>query len=158
MTTPDPGAQARACGYARSPQWPAAEAAHLARCPQCACCLKPGAPVQVHHIFPFHLCIALGRPDLELDPRNLITLCQSRADAPAPDHHLLVGHLESFQSANLTVPQDATGPFHGLSPAQLNLDPAWRARVQTRLKPLDQLGPEARAALRQAMDARFPVI
>jgi hypothetical protein len=43
----------------------------------------------VHHIFPFHYCIALGRPDLELDDRNLITLCEdeqgkrSRVEAPA---------------------------------------------------------------------------
>jgi len=155
---PDPASptHAPACGYPRSPQWPAVEAAHLARSPHCVCCLKPGAPVQVHHIFPFHFCIALGRPDLELDPRNLITLCQSKAGVQAPDHHLLVGHLASFQSANLSVSQEADGLFHGLTAAQLEQDPGWRSRVQTRLQSLDQLTPEARAALRQAMDLRFP--
>ena len=37
-------------------------------------------PVQVQHIFPFHYCVALGRPDLELDERNLITLCGKSHD------------------------------------------------------------------------------
>jgi hypothetical protein len=28
-----------------------------------------------------------GRPDLELDDRNLITLCENERDRPADDHH-----------------------------------------------------------------------
>jgi hypothetical protein len=57
----------------RSPEWPRVERLHLQRQPRCMCC-KPGANtragLQVHHIFPFHYCIALGRPDLELDDRK----------------------------------------------------------------------------------------
>jgi len=60
----------------RSPEWPRVERVHLRRQPRCMCC-KPGtnprAGLQVHRIFPFHYCIALGRPDLELDDRNPIT-------------------------------------------------------------------------------------
>src|SRR5262249_40052921 len=85
----------------RSPEWPKVEKAHLAKQAHCICC-RPGykseAGLQVHHIFPFHYCIALGRPDLELDDRNLITLCENEKSEPGEDHHLLVGHLDDFQS------------------------------------------------------------
>src|ERR1700732_4714415 len=90
----------------RSPEWRRVERAHLARQPHCVCC-KPGthgrAPLQVHHIFSFHYCRLLGRADLELDDRNLITLCETEEGKPAPNHHLLVGHLDDFQSSNLRV-------------------------------------------------------
>jgi hypothetical protein len=42
--------------------------------------------VQVHHIFPFHDCVALGRPDLELDERNLITLCGKSHNGIGENH------------------------------------------------------------------------
>jgi hypothetical protein len=60
-----------------SGHWPEVVRRHLAREPHCVSCRPNGrklGPVQVHHIFPFHYCIALGRADLELDERNLITL------------------------------------------------------------------------------------
>ena len=48
----------------RSPEWRRVERAHLARQPHCVCC-KPGthgrAPLQVHHIFPFHYFCARPR-------------------------------------------------------------------------------------------------
>jgi hypothetical protein len=140
---------------ARSPQWPALEAAHRKRQPVCACCGNPDAPIQVHHIFPFHICVALGRPDLELDERNLISLCQGKAGVEAPDHHLLLGHLDSFQSLNLEVEEDARR-FQGLSEAGLRGDPHWQAKAHQRLKPLEELSPDERTALRKAMDTRFP--
>ena len=142
----------------RSPFWPAVQAAHLARNPQCAACAAPGAPVQVHHIFPFHFCLALGRPDLELDERNLITLCQTQDGASAQDHHLLLGHLDDFESGNLEVARDAQGPYHGRSGDQIREDPAWRLALQSRLKPLGQLTAPERTALRQVMDRRLPIL
>ncbi len=45
------------------------------------------------NIFPFHYCIALGRPDLELGQRNLITLCEDEAGHPADNHHYEAGVL-----------------------------------------------------------------
>ena len=45
-------------------------------------CVSPGnthiAREQLHHIFPFHFCVVLGRPDLELDERDEVTLCERR--------------------------------------------------------------------------------
>ena len=140
----------------RSHLWPAVQAAHLARNPRCAACAAPGAPVQVHHIFPFHFCLALGRPDLELDQRNLITLCEAKAGTAAQDHHLLLGHLGDFESGNLEVAADAAGPYHDRSADQIRACPAWQKEAQARLKPLGQLTPAERTALRQTMDRCLP--
>jgi hypothetical protein len=50
--------------------------------------------VQVHHVRPFHL-----RPELELDPDNLISLCM----AEGRHCHLAVGHGGDFKAYNLHV-------------------------------------------------------
>src|ERR1700677_3043433 len=88
---PDHGAaeSARTGQSPRSPEWSKVEKAHLAKNPHCACCATGtnlSAGLQVHHKFPFHYCIALGRPDLELDDRNLITLCENEAGKPGENH------------------------------------------------------------------------
>ena len=77
----------------RSPKWPALQRKHLKLYPQCEACGTTLA-LNVHHVKPFHLY-----PDLELDPKNLITLCR--------DHHFSIGH-------------DPDGPW---APAR----PSWKA-------------------------------
>ena len=108
----------RTTGQPRSPEWPKVEKAHLAKNPHCACC-APGANLsagqQVHHKFPFHCCIALGRPDLELDDRNLITLCEK--EGAGGSCHLRFGHLDNFKSFNVDVFEDAA---------------IWRKKILTR--------------------------
>ncbi|MBS2027827.1 MAG: hypothetical protein JST54_08000 [Deltaproteobacteria bacterium] len=152
-------AEAARHGLVRSPEWPRVERAHLLRQPRCVCC-GPGmnlhAALQVHHIFPFHCCILLGRPDLELDDRNLITLCESESSRPGENHHLLVGHLDSFQSANLAALADATTTFHALLAKQIRVSVGWLAEVAKRMKPFEQLSVEDRQALRQLMTERLP--
>jgi hypothetical protein len=86
----DHGARVAAVfGIHRSPHWSEVARKHLARQPRCICC-RPDSPgqgiPQVHHIFPFHYCVALGRPDLELDERNLITLCGWSRDHVVENH------------------------------------------------------------------------
>lgn len=85
----------RTMGAARSSQWPAVRAAHLKIQPGCAVCGR-NEDVEVHHKLPFHL-----HPDLELDPQNLITLCNHSL------HHLWWGHLGNFKSYNAEVETDA---------------------------------------------------
>jgi hypothetical protein len=145
-------------GIPRSPEWPRVEKAHLARQPRCVCCAgaNPNAPLQVHHMFPFHYCIALGRPDLELDDRNLITLCEDEAGKDGQNHHLLVGHLDDFQSSNLAVHEDATRTFLGMTAAAIRADPRWQAKVAARLKPLDQMTDADKQAFKDAMNKTFP--
>lgn len=83
----------------RSKKWPAVRAKHLRMEPKCAIC-EGTTDLQVHHVIPFHYCITVAnRPDLELDHRNLITLCQD----PKTDHHLIAGHLNDFHSYNPDV-------------------------------------------------------
>jgi hypothetical protein len=119
--------------------------------------MDAGAPVQVHHIFPFHYCIELGRPDLELDDRNLITLCEKEEGKPGEDHHLLVGHLNLFQAANLKVVVDAKKTYHGSKERQITSSPLWEKEVHGRLKPLDTMSKEEKDELRRLMDKTFPL-
>jgi hypothetical protein len=146
-------------GISRSPEWPRVEKAHLERQPRCVCCgpsASASAPVQVHHMFPFHYCVALGRPDLELDDRNLITLCEDEAGRPGQNHHLLVGHLDDFQSSNLAVREDATTTFSGMTAPAIRADPRWVNKCASRLKPLDQMTEDDKQAFKDAMNERFP--
>jgi hypothetical protein len=82
----------------RSDDWPKVRRRFLKMNPGCAVC---GArkKITAHHIKPYHLF-----PELELEPTNLITLCESGAN-----HHLFVGHLMSWKSYNIHVVQDAAG-------------------------------------------------
>lgn len=79
----------------RSPRWQAVRHAHLKLFPTCAAC-GGSSELEVHHIKPYHVC-----PELELDPANLITLCESRKC------HFIYGHLYSWSSWNETVVHDA---------------------------------------------------
>jgi hypothetical protein len=90
----------RTPGAKRSSQWPHLRRAHLAVNPCCAVC-GGWAKVEVHHIRPFHLA-----PELELDPGNLITLCESWKGGV--NCHLFFGHLGDFRDGvNTDVLRDA---------------------------------------------------
>lgn len=77
----------------RSGSWPKVRKQHISKYPNCAACGK-NVKVEVHHIEPVHLS-----PDKELDPENLITLCDSTC-------HLVFGHLMSYKSWNPNVIDD----------------------------------------------------
>ena len=84
---------------ARSPHWPKVREEHLKLHPVCEVC-GGSEKLEVHHRFPFHL-----DPALELDLKNLITLCESGRNGL--NCHLSVGHLGNFKSYNKDVEQDA---------------------------------------------------
>lgn len=92
----------------RSPKWPAARAKHLLAHPVCEVC-GHNKDLEVHHIMPYHL-----KPELELDPKNFITL---GVKCPTGNHHFLFGHLGSWQSYNKDVVADAA---------------AWRKKIKER--------------------------
>jgi len=81
-------------GARRSSGWRAVRNKHIKRCSVCVVC-GTRKNLEVHHILPFN-----QNPELELDPRNLITLCRK--------HHLLFGHLRSYRSWNKNVILDAS--------------------------------------------------
>ena len=87
----NPIERARLQGAIRSTKWPKFKKefakTHPAVCAVCGG--KKG--INLHHLKPFHVF-----PELELDPDNVILLCNEKR------HHIEVGHLGDFQSINPT--------------------------------------------------------
>ena len=94
-------------GHKRSNKWPTVRKNHLKHFPICAVC-GDTKKLEVHHIKPFH-----EYPELELEPSNLITMCESKSYGIIC--HLLVGHNGSYQKINPNVIADAK---------------AWRIKLQ----------------------------
>lgn len=86
-------------GAQRSSEWSGVRDAFLAEHPQCACC-GGTTKLRVHHVEPFHV-----NPARELDPANLITLCE--AGKYGINCHLLLGHLGNWQKWNPLCRLDA---------------------------------------------------
>ena len=82
----------------RSSRWYSVRKKHLLRHPTCALCGRKDK-LNVHHIKPFHL-----HPELELDPDNLLTLCE--ANKGGINCHLFFGHLGNFKMINSDSVQD----------------------------------------------------
>ena len=76
----------------RSPEWKTVRKLHLEREGCCQACNKI-SKLEVHHIIPVH-----KDRTLELDPSNLITLCDRC--------HLVFGHLSDYKSWNIDVVTD----------------------------------------------------
>lgn len=83
----------------RSSKWPTVRKNHLKKFPCCAVCggIKK---VEVHHIIPFN-----QDPSLELEPTNLISLCEAKSFGLVC--HLLVGHCGNYKKINPNVSEDA---------------------------------------------------
>lgn len=86
-------------GAIRSTKWPTVRKHHLEKHPTCAVC-NSTIQLEVHHIVPF-----ARDPEKELDPNNLITLCENSNDGVIC--HLLFGHLGNYQFVNPDVVEDA---------------------------------------------------
>lgn len=91
----------------RSPEWPRVRKEHLSKFPTCEVC-GGNTKLEVHHMQPFHL-----HPELELDPSNLITLCESGHEGA--NCHLHYGHLGNFRSFNVDVQSDSAIWNHKLA-------------------------------------------
>lgn len=81
-------------GRLRSPKWETVRRAHLSIHPACAVTGETTG-VEVHHVVPFH-----EAPELELDPRNLMTLSSSSTRLNGLDVHRWIGHLGDWRSIN----------------------------------------------------------
>lgn len=113
-------------GSERSPEWERVKNEHLARYPKCvACHISHESKVQVHHIRPFHLW-----PKHELDPENLMTLCEGEG---TNEHHLLIGHLDEWAAYNPHVVIDATKNFFQMTFHQIKNDAHWLEKKERRV-------------------------
>ena len=90
--------QIRAFAMGRSPKWPTLARLHLATHSACAACGVKDKSCTPHHIVPVHVDAAR-----ELDPSNLITLCESSTH----NCHLIFGHFLNWTSWNTQVVADA---------------------------------------------------
>ena len=86
-------------GKTRSNRWPAVRKQYLKEHSICAVC-GGKTKLEVHHKVPFH-----ENPNLELDPNNLITLCESKSFGVVC--HLFVGHAGNYKKINKDVDMDA---------------------------------------------------
>ena len=145
---------AQAHSIARSEHWPEVEKAHKAMEPNCAVCGISEA-IQIHHVIPFHYCIHLGRPDLELDHRNLTSLCESESGKPEQNHHLLIGHLNDFKSSNVKVREDSQ-KYHGKTLQEIKESIDWKEEASKKMVLLDVMTPEQKKDLRETMDLLYP--
>jgi hypothetical protein len=133
----------------RSPAWPKVEKTFEAAHPKCVVC---GATRQlnVHHKFPFHYVVLCGRPDLELDLRNLMTLCVQQDN----EHHVLLGHLGDYESYNPQVVECAKA-YSGKSSRQIRTDAAWQQAHAAKPKHFDDMTAAERVAFRKKLDRKF---
>lgn len=85
----------------RSSKWQKVRLNFVKKNPRCFICER-NTDLHVHHIKPFHLY-----PELELDNKNLIVLCET--------HHLYYGHWSDWKSYNPelmnTISQIRKRPF-----------------------------------------------
>jgi hypothetical protein len=70
----------------RSGGWATVRNRHVETHPRCEAC-GTDKELNVHHLQPFHV-----HPELELDPKNLITLCRA--------HHFWLGHRGDWSNEN----------------------------------------------------------
>jgi hypothetical protein len=86
-------------GAKRAKGWRKARRTHILENSKCAICGLT-SKLEVHHIIPFHVA-----PHLELDPRNLVTLCENKKYGI--NCHLLIGHLGNYRRVNTEFQTDA---------------------------------------------------
>lgn len=87
----------------RSPKWRTVEKHHIATEGWCRKCGST-KDLQVHHCIPFH-----HDPTLELDPKDLLTLCETSG----VECHLKHGHLGNWKQFNPNV-RDDLSPMPGV--------------------------------------------
>lgn len=142
-------------GLTRSPHWSWVKEHTPILNGHCLACFSTTG-LQLHHLYPFHLCVLSGRPDLELDARNLRYLCQTEEGKPEQDHHLLIGHSELFTSYSLFVEQDAAAWFNQ-SKEMIKSLTVFKQRVENRPLPYGKWTAEQKRAFRVELDEKFPV-
>lgn len=81
-------------GSKRSPHWATVRKEFLEKNPTCAVC-GGTEKLEVHHRVPFHT-----NPEKELDPTNLIALCEANKWLSC---HLAIGHAGSYKTYNPDV-------------------------------------------------------
>jgi len=127
-------------GIQRHNDWGKIARQHLIGQPKCLICglnvlynLIQEGSCNVHHKYPLQHCIAVNRPDLELDRRNMFTVCARHFD----HHHLLIGHLEDWESYNPHL-ETTIALVRNLTQVQIRNTIMFCEAVKNRPKPLKE--------------------
>ena len=139
----------------RSPLWPKVMRNYLSVHPACEACGRMDA-VNVHHVAPFEFIVNFNSPELELDERNLITLCESESGKPDENHHIWIGHAGDFKKANLNVREDAK-KYYGLTLVQLKENTQFMEGIRMNAMPeFDKLTESQKAQFQSWLDLTYP--
>lgn len=138
-------------GLKRSSKWPAVKKRHKAKQPACIVCGMQRL-LNVHHKYPFHFVVLLGRSDLELDERNLFTIDVDKDE----DHHILVGHLGDYQSYNPHL-EETAALCRGLLGSQIRAMGRMQEMIRARPKRFGDMTKKERDALRDELDRVMPI-
>ena len=141
--------------FEESAEWQRISRRHLQKHPFCIACghKAHNGKLVVHHKLPFDLCITVGRIDLLLDDRNLMTLCTG---AGSEEHHLLLGHLNDWASYNPEAFTDARTTFFQKTKAFICSNETWKHKIARRPKHLKDLNEAEIVALREKLDMVYP--
>lgn len=137
--------------FARHKKWDTAQAQWMRKHPQCAVCGEIACKRNVHHKLPLTYLHAINRLDLELDERNLITLCVE-SDM---QHHALVGHLNFYSSFNPWLMQ-TVAMCKGKTAKEIFDLAEFQQMVNNRPKPVHQMNAKELDELKQLTQRTFP--
>lgn len=121
----------------RSNKWFLNRIQYLSEHNFCVVCGENGSPDKcgVHHIIPYHIFMYFNRPELEFDFNNLMTLCVDNKEHTTNNHHLLLGHLNSYYSFNVNIFDDVV-TFVGMNKYEILNSLPFKLNVLARPKPL----------------------
>lgn len=122
---------------------------HFASHPACLACGASEA-LQVHHVIPFQICIRIGRPELEWDVRNLVTLCERRGYR----HHLVLGHLGDNHSFNPLISNFAA-LFRNTRERSIRADPRWKRAAAAKPRSWETMSEGEKESLRELIERTF---
>lgn len=148
--TLDPGTMGVSLGLPRSPHWAIVSREFRAKHPNCERC-GSSDQINIHHNYPFHIVVMSGRADLELDERNLHSLCTKTN----MECHLLCGHLDDYRSYNPELETDVE-KFKGLDADQTKAATSWLVEKANRPKPWNEWTDAEKQAFKQALEKQFP--
>lgn len=137
----------------RDPRWNEVRDNYLKAHNKCVVCGR-STDLQIHHMFPVSYVRALGRPELELDDRNFMTLCETESGSDAQNHHLLIGHLDDWKSMNQNVMADAK-KYVNKKAQDIKQDQHWKQEKAGKPKPASELTASERAHILSLIEAKF---
>ena len=138
----------------RDPKWQEYARKFIYDHPACLICGRTAGKRNVHHYIPVAFARAIGRPDLEMDPRNAkYVLCEGGAC----NAHCVVGHLGWYSSYDPYL-EAALVQLKGKTEKEIRQMQGYQRAVSIRPKPAEYLSLDEIKQLRVQIDAEMPCL